>query len=853
MNNFTLDPSAHINTSLDPKYLYNNGIDRLIELSHELWSDYNKHDPGVTFLEVLSYLLTELSYKSDWPIVDILVDGMPHSQATEKQSLLNAHFPAADSILPSAPLTDLDYRKLLIDIVNVNNAWVKPYAIPLYHDSSNNSVTLSARAGKNITQFAVNGGYKVKLLFANDLSIAEKKQATQAAVDCLHANRNLCEWFDEPTAILKQNFLVCGEIEIQAKADPINVSCAIWLTIQAYLQNPIAHLPPEATLDTVDWANTLFNGPLLAQGYISDQALLASELRSQIRLSDIINLVMDLEEVVAVKQMTINPESLKAPLENPWLVAVDANKQPSLVPQKGNLALFTRELPIFYDKPTALRQYNKRLKDLQQAGHNKATYSLGVNAAQNRSIHDYHSVQWDLPAVYGLSEAGLPADASNVRKAQVLQLRGFLSFFDQTAANFVSQIHHVRDLLSLNKDDLHSYFSQLPTSIQDWQKLYGNNPQAGAKLQALVTDSNQDLDRRNRFVDFMVARFGEDMTGLTDIMLNAFEPSLQKTLDYKIDFHKAIKDLSKNRGLGHNLGLKEQVWNTENVSGLATRLCRLLGITNHSRRNLSDIAFDIYAEIDKTPDDEFRFRIRNKDNDKILLSSSTNYVTQADAKKEMRLAIRFGMELSSYALAKTKNGKHYFNIVDDSGEVIARRIEYFTTLKELRNAIRECVDYLNVNYSDEGMYIVEQSLLLPEADNDPSLPVCIEQGCEQCSEPYSYQVHIILPGFGKRFGNMDFRRYCEGVIRSEVPAHIMPRVCWIDKDNMALFEKAYKDWLAIKHGASSVQATNKKQKLISALAQIHNVYPVEQLHDCDSTETGFVIGRTALGTLKEST
>jgi hypothetical protein len=151
------------------------------------------------------------------------------------------------------------------------------------------------------------------------------------------------------------------------------------------------------------------------------------------------------------------------------------------------------------------------------------------------------------------------------------------------------------------------------------------------------------------------------------------------------------------------------------------------------------------------------------------------------------------------------------------------------------------------------MYIIEQSLLLPASDSDPSLPICIEQDCEQCSDPYSYQIHLILPGFGKRFGNMDFRRYCEGLIRSEVPAHIMPRVCWIDKDNMALFERAYKDWLATKHGASSVKATIKKQKLISALAQIHNVYPAEKLHDCDSTETGFVLGRTALGTLKEST
>lgn len=865
MNSFTINPNTHTNTPIDPQHLYNEGIDQLIELSSEVWTDYNKHDPGVTFLEVLSYLLTELNYKTDWPIADILVDGMSNSQMQEKQDLLNMHFPAANEVLPSAPLTLRDYRKLLADILNVNNAWVVPYSVSLYHDSTNNSVTRSVRKGKTITILEVKGGYKVKLLLANGLTQVEKNVAIEAATQCLHANRNLCEWFDTPEIIAKQNFIVCAEIEIEAKANPLDVSAAIWLAIQEYLQKPIPHLLPETTLEaipqdipqdipqSIDWAQTLFNGPLLQHGYISDEALAASDLRTQIRLSDIINIVMDIQGVVAVSELTINPEGLTQALDDPWLVPVDANKQPSLSPQKGNLAFFKRELPIFYDKPSALSLYRKLLKETQQTAQKQAVYDLSVKTAQSRAVLDYHSVQWDLPAVYGLSEAGLPGDTPELRKAMVLQLRGFLSFFDQTAANFLAQTHHLRDLLSLNKDELRSYFSQLPSSIKDWQKLYGNEPQASRKLHALISDSALDLDRRNRFLDFMVARFGEDMTGLTDIMLNAFEPSLRKTLDYKIDFHKGIESISANRGIAHNISLKKEVWNSLNVSGLATRLCRLLGIANHSRRNLSDIVFDKYTEIDKNPNDEFRFRVRNKVDNKILLSSSTNYATKADATKEMRLAILLGMEDSFYAVAKATNGKYFFNIVDDSAKVVARRIEFFETLDEVNSAIRQCIDYLNINYSNEGMYIIEQSLLLPESDADPSLPVCIEDGCEECADPYSYQIHIVLMGFGKRLGNMDFRRYCEGVIRSEVPAHIMPKVCWIDKDNMAQLEKAYKNWLAIKHGASSVDASKKKQALINALAQIHNLYPVEQLHDCESDETGFVIGRTALGTLKEST
>lgn len=851
MNDLTMSKASVRGTARDPKHIFNQCIEQLIELCGDVWTDYNKHDPGVTFVEVLSYLLTELSFRSQGPITDVLVDGVNNADA--RQAILDQQFPSPDNVLPCAPLTEQDYRKLIIDQPNVNNAWLVPYSVTLYVDSRDDSVTVSAREGRTISRFELRGGFKVKLLLSDGLNQAEKNDTINGVEALLHANRNLCQWFDSPQIISKQGFIVCAEIEIAAKAEATRVAANVWHKIQTYLQKPIPHLGPQNTVEYLDWPAELFNGPLLNNGYIDNQSLANSELRKQIRLSDIINLIMDIDGVLAVKELIINPEGQSKPLDNIWLIHVKPEKQATLKPQLGNLAFFKRELPTFFDKKAALSEYRKLNNASQDSTHQAANYDLSVKLGKNRNIKQYHSLQWDLPALYGLGESGLPADASEKRKAQVLQLRGYLAFFDQLAANFLAQTSGIRFLLSLDKDQSASYFSQVPTSIKDYQKLYGNEPQASITLASLVSDASKDADRRNRFLDFMLARFGEDMTGLTDVMLNAIDPSLRNPLEYKIDFYEAIPQVSRDRAMAHNYALKDQVWNTNNVSGLAKRICRLLGIANHSRRNLSDIAYDIYAEIDKTPDDEFRFRIRNKEDDKILLSSSTNYVTRQDAIKEMREAITAGMELSAYDILKTKNGRYYFNVVDESGEVIARRIEYFKTLNDTRKAIRQVVEYLNVNYSDEGMYLLEHFLLAPNADNEPNLAICVDEECAQCSDPYSYQIHIILPGYGKRFGNIDFRRYCEGVIRTEVPAHIMPRICWIDKDNMALFERAYKDWLATIHGASSTQVRQKKQALIDALSHIHNLYPVEKLHDCESDITGFVVGRTALGTLKEST
>ncbi|RDE24685.1 DUF1508 domain-containing protein [Motiliproteus coralliicola] len=861
MTDLHIDPKTPIDPSLDVQQLYDQGISQLIELSSEIWSDYNRHDPGITLLEVISYLLTELSYRMDWPITDILVDGLADTDAAQKRTLMSQHFPGADRVLPAAPLTETDYRKLLIDLPNVQNAWVDPLPLSLYLDCRTGRTSLKAVTGSGIKQLQVAGGYQVRLELAAGLNAAAKAESIARVEQLLNSRRNLCEWFTPPKPIAKQNFILCGEFEIAPKADPQQVFVEVMLAVHNYLQAPIQQQSAQNSLDSTnnkanaetDWADVLFNGPLLRHGPIGENEIEQAALKTEIRLSDLINLIMDIESVVAVRELVINPENLKQPLDNPWIVPVADGKKAVLKPQGGNLAFYKRQLAVFCDKTAALALLNNRIKQQQQQPVDYSVdYPIAPQPGQSREIERYQTVQTELPAIYGLGQAGLPGNASPQRKAQVLQLRGYLAFIDQLAANFLSQAHQLRELLSLDDQQQASYFGQLPTSITDWRKLYGEAPEAEANLQQLISDPVVDLERRNRLLDFMVARFGEDLTELTDVMLNAFGLSPLATLRYKGQFHQQVAELSRDRGMAHDVSLKRDYWNSDNVSGLEKRLCRLLGIADHRRRNLGDVAFDIYAELDSTPGDEFRFRIRNRDDASILLSSSTRYASKKAARAEMRLAILFGMLPSHYVMQRTKNGRFYFNLVDDSGEIIARRIEYFDTEQQARDAIEQVVDNLSVNYSSEGLYLIEHSLLLPQSDEDPQLPVCVNDGCDDCIDPYSYQIQLILPAYGARFANQEFRRYCESVIRAEVPAHIMPRVCWIDQQQMALLEKAYRDWLGVLHGASSVDPQLKKQRLIDALGSINNVYPVEQLHDCKSDQSGFVIGRTALGTFKES-
>ena len=58
--------------SMDYEYLRKKGIEFAQTLSGKTWTDYNEHDPGVTILEQLCFAMTDLGYRTNFSIEDIL-------------------------------------------------------------------------------------------------------------------------------------------------------------------------------------------------------------------------------------------------------------------------------------------------------------------------------------------------------------------------------------------------------------------------------------------------------------------------------------------------------------------------------------------------------------------------------------------------------------------------------------------------------------------------------------------------------------------------------------------------------------------------------------------------------------
>jgi hypothetical protein len=107
------------------------GFKYIEQTGSDIWTDYNNSDPGITILEAVCYAITDLAYRTGFEIKDLLAPEQLTSD-TWKQI-----FYTAKQILHNSPLTINDYRKLIIDVKGVRNAWIeksKDYEVPVWID-----------------------------------------------------------------------------------------------------------------------------------------------------------------------------------------------------------------------------------------------------------------------------------------------------------------------------------------------------------------------------------------------------------------------------------------------------------------------------------------------------------------------------------------------------------------------------------------------------------------------------------------------------------------------------------------------------------------------------------------------
>ncbi|WP_342375412.1 diguanylate cyclase [Myxococcus stipitatus] len=852
MLSLTISRDETLEPRLDQEQLFALGLEHVRRLAHRVWTDHNTHDPGVTTLELLCYALTDLSYRTSFPLEDLL--------ATESNNAANmkSQFFTARQVLPMRPLTVLDYRKLLIDLPGVKNAWLLPESVRYFLAPSTAQLYWEAPDLPGVREVHVRGVHRVLVDFMDGVTAEQRAAVLQAVTARLEANRNLGERFSGVDVVTPEEFVLCGELELDPDADSARVKAEILFRVQQYLSPPVPSYSLSEMLEkrradgSRHTVQDLFEGPALQCGFIDDEELERAELRTELRLSDIISILMDIEGVRAVRDVLINPKGATKAQADKWRVPVKAGRRATLDRQLSRLVLYKRNMPVV---PTAA-QVEAHYGDLAEAARAKLEtveeYDLPIPLGRARKPERYHSFQNHFPALYGLGPQGLPSGANDARRAQAWQLKAYLLFFDQVMANYCAQLARVRELFSTDPAVHRTYFYQAVTSFTDSARIYGTSDVART-LEDEVEDASVLADRRNRFLEHLLARFAERFHDYASLMFSRFGASPRSLVRAQCEFLRHQPAIGAERGLAYNASLQGEtdLWDSENISGLERRVAHLLGLTQTRRRDLAAPPEDSFLEVTTSPEAESHFLVRHRESGEALFQSVSPFASEALARAAMHLALRFAQLPSGYQRVSPGAGQFSFNIVDDTGAVLARHDASFDSEDALETAIDDLMAYVGTHYAEEGMYLLENILLLAEQATDPFPPVCVDPQCTDCADddPFSFRVQFILPAYAGRFRDMDFRRFAEEVIRQETPAHLLPKVCWVSREDMARVEQAYKPWLELRAGVSKEGRTEKLQALIDALYQVKNVYPVARLAECDSGESRpkFIVGRGALG------
>ena len=154
--------------ALDYQQLYAIGLEHIQQLASRIWTDYNIHDPGITTLELLCYALTDLSYRASFQVKDLLASEDANAENMQKQ------FFTARRILPNRPLTLPDYRKLLIDLKGVNNAWLQPADLTYCADTVKGELLPENPGLPGIKEVHVAGLYNVLIEYMDGTTEANK-------------------------------------------------------------------------------------------------------------------------------------------------------------------------------------------------------------------------------------------------------------------------------------------------------------------------------------------------------------------------------------------------------------------------------------------------------------------------------------------------------------------------------------------------------------------------------------------------------------------------------------------------------------------------------------------------------
>ncbi len=535
------------NQAKDFKFLKSEGIKYIQALTGAFWTDYNEHDPGVTILEQLCYALTDLAYRTDFPIQDLLF--------TENNE--EAIFPEASFILSNQPVTIEDFRKVMLDkIPELKNIWFKP--------TPENETSLR-------------GLYQIYAELDNSITENNDEEIIKKISDIYAHYRNICEDVDKIVVTKPLPISLYASIEVDNFSEPEEVLAQIYYNLDQNFNPEVPFYTLKELIQAGKSVNEIFEGVLLENGFIQKEDLRPKT--DKILVSEITKSIMQVPGIVSIKNlsMTVNDVIYSNQLN------LDDNQVTKLIfgsavgKDDFTIQFYKGSLPYTQIDGTLVKRRYNELQSAKKRVYGKVDVSLEIKKGQKMPLMEYFSLQNQFPIVYGIGDEGIPNQPDAERKAQAKQLKGYLMIFEQILANYLAQLANVKNLFSPNEKIKQTYFYQQLDAVPNVNELYTQDYSEG--LAKISQEQDDFLGRRNRFLDFFLAVHGESYEQYATAQRQQYKNEnafAQYQIASKTYFLDKFAFLSQHRSQSFNYTI--ETLGKDNFSGMERRLMILLGL-----------------------------------------------------------------------------------------------------------------------------------------------------------------------------------------------------------------------------------------------------------------------------------
>ena len=729
-------------------------LDELQNLSGNVWTDYNPHDPGVTIADIANYALTEQAYKLGFDLEDYLTDNNGR-YPVEKYGLFTDN-----EVYPVSAVTEDDYRKLI-----------------LAHFPVIENVKVETDCEQGIYHFRL----RLSPFFKGP-------DITERVRQFFHKHRNLCENVGEVTIEEPKNLLFSADMEIESEADATDVLVQVFYTTMQYLagsvkiepkpQEGFAVLPPE------EW----YDGP------VGDFRVVIPEQKDT--ETELYHILTGIDGVKGFKTCFFyedTPDGVcdyRRKNDFKGVYKLDIPNDLSLIKvRKSNEEVaidsdrFKEKLrAMYFTKSTSRIRFFMQERDGRDGDLVQTLLDDTMREAEYRDVYEHYPIENDLPRCYRTNEGDFTRKMPDAEKAQIRNFGSYLEMFDLVMERGLKGLDNVKALLSLR--ELSANTTKSKTLSRQRLTMRKNN------------DRFRDIaEVKYRYLDFIDSLYGVDSDQKWMREFGGYGETADDYLLRRMKFLRALPELTRDRFRAADIMEGRSVGN---VAVVKRYISLLLGLHNNELVSVGNIlpSHNLILMGEGQKGKHLRDRLNSMLIDEKMLNEDAVIPIEPDEPptiEDEKLAkyeelrrdmpifntnlisgglFRGGINLNSYKLVRLE--REYllvFRNEEDDEWMNLGRSDNRVKLNGWANTLRRYLQELNSLC--EAVYVIEKSLFDP-------------------AEPFT--VAMVFTGWTARTHSPRFRDVCMQLVRSMLPAHLKMETYWLNAPQMQYFEECYHRW-----------------------------------------------------------